>query len=91
VEFTDNPTLLAHWESLLDAIVDAVTREARLKIFDTWAFDIVDHISSAAPPAVSDQSPREIGVLEKPVSSTQDDGMVSARDLLTWLITVPCK
>jgi len=91
VEFTDNPTSLAHWESLLDAIVDAVTREARLKIFDTRAFDVVDRISSAAPPAVSDQSSREIGVLEKPVSSTQDDGMVSACDLLTWLITVPRK
>lgn len=86
VEFTDNPTSMAHWESVLDAIVDAVTHEARLKIFNTRAFDVVDRISSAAPPAVSDQSPPEIEVFEKPVSSTQDDRM---RDLSTWLITVP--
>jgi hypothetical protein len=91
VEFTDNPTSLAHWESVLDAIVDAVTREARLQILDTRAFHVVESISSAASAAVSDQSSREIGVFEKPVSSTQDDGMASACDLPTWLITVPCK
>ncbi|KAG2351048.1 Hsp70 protein-domain-containing protein [Suillus spraguei] len=86
VEFTNNPTSMAHWVLVLDAIVDAVTHEARLKIFNTQAFDVVDRISSAAPPAVSDQSPPEIEVFEKPVSSTQDDRM---RDFSTWLITVP--
>ncbi|KAG2740433.1 hypothetical protein P692DRAFT_201872426 [Suillus brevipes Sb2] len=40
VEFADNPASMAHWESVLDAIVDAVTREERLKIFDTRAFDV---------------------------------------------------
>jgi hypothetical protein len=91
VEFTNDPASMAHWESVLDAIVDAVTREERLKIFDTRAFDVVDRISSAAPPEVSDQSPKEIGESEKPVSSMQDDGTASVRDLSTWLITVPCK
>ncbi|KAG1795915.1 hypothetical protein EV424DRAFT_1547319 [Suillus variegatus] len=89
VEFTDDPASMAHWESVLDAIVDAVTHEERLKIFDTQAFDLAGHVSSAAPPAVSDQSFLEIGESEKPVSSMQDDGGASARDLSTWLITVP--
>ncbi|KAG1817550.1 uncharacterized protein BJ212DRAFT_1299100 [Suillus subaureus] len=89
VEFTDNPTSLAYWESVLDVIVDAVTCEARLKIFDTRAFHVVESISSAVSAAVSDQSSRGIGVFEKPVSSAHDDGMASARDLPTWLITMP--
>ncbi|KAG1839350.1 hypothetical protein F4604DRAFT_1940856 [Suillus subluteus] len=89
VEFTDNPTSLAHWESVLDAIVDAVTCEARLKIFDMRAFHVVESISSPASAAVSDQSSRGIGIFEKPVSSTQDNGMASARDLPTWLVTMP--
>ncbi|KAG2108193.1 uncharacterized protein F5147DRAFT_773777 [Suillus discolor] len=89
VEFTDNPTLLAHWESVLDVIVDAVTHEARLQIFDTQAFHVVENISSAASAAVSDQSSRGIAVFEKPVSSMQDDKLPSVHDLLTWLITMP--
>ncbi|KAG1743673.1 uncharacterized protein EDB91DRAFT_1081055 [Suillus paluster] len=90
VEFSDNPMSMAHWESILDAIVDAVTCEARLQIFDTRTSDVVEHaISSTTSPAVSDQFPRGIGVFEELASSTQDDGMASARSLPTWLVTVP--
>jgi hypothetical protein len=92
VEFSDNPTSMIHWESVMDAIVDAITREARLQIFDMRTSDIVEPaMSSAASSVASVQPLREIGVFEESISSTQDVGTASAPDLPTWLVTVPCE
>jgi hypothetical protein len=83
---------MIHWESVMDAIVDAITREARLQIFDMRTSDIVEPaMSSAASSVASVQPLREIGVFEESISSTQDVGTASAPDLPTWLVTVPCE
>jgi hypothetical protein len=92
VEFSDDPTAMVHWESILDAIVDADTREARLQIFGTRTSNMVEGaMSSAALSAASVQPRRGTGVLEESISSAQDVRMGSAPELPTWLITVPCE
>ncbi|KAG2115328.1 uncharacterized protein F5147DRAFT_649698 [Suillus discolor] len=80
VEFSDDPTLLAHWESALDAIVEADTPEDKLQVFTNLTL---------APPAASDQPPRRVGVVSQPTSITQDIEIASVSNLPTWLVTVP--
>jgi hypothetical protein len=82
VEFSDDPTLLAHWESTLDAIVEADTPEDKLQVFTKL---------TSAPPAASDQTPRRVGVVDQPTLITQDVEIASASNLPTWLVTVPCE
>jgi hypothetical protein len=82
VEFSDDPTLLAHWESTLDAIVEADTPEDKLQVFTKL---------TSAPPAASDQPPRRVGVVDQPTLITQDVKIASASNLPTWLVTVPCE
>jgi hypothetical protein len=82
VEFSDDPTLMAHWESVLDAIVEADTPEDKLHLFTKL---------TSAPPAASDQPPQRVGVVDQPTSITQDDEIAPASNLPTWLVTVPCK
>ncbi|KAG1765190.1 hypothetical protein EV702DRAFT_1204674 [Suillus placidus] len=90
VEFSDNPMAMVHWESVLDAVVDADTREARLKIFGTRTSNMVEHVmSSAVLPAASVRPHKETGVLKESISSTQDVKMGSAPEFTIWLITVP--
>ncbi|KAG2064850.1 hypothetical protein BDR04DRAFT_1122276 [Suillus decipiens] len=90
VKFSDNPMAMVHWESVLDAVIDADTHKARLQIFDTQMSNMVEHVMSSAVLSAALVWPcKGTGVLEEFISSIQDVRMQSAPELLTWLITVP--
>ncbi|KAG2088936.1 uncharacterized protein F5147DRAFT_788635 [Suillus discolor] len=87
-EFSDDSTLMSFWESVLDAVVDADTSEAKRQVFAKWTSDVEHVMSHAAQSTTFAQPQQGERVLEKP-TSTQDVEKMATPDLPTWLVTVP--
>ncbi|KAG1858604.1 hypothetical protein C8R48DRAFT_674190 [Suillus tomentosus] len=79
VEFSDDPTSSAHWESVLDAIVEAETPKEKQQVFTKL---------TSTPSAALDQPPQRVGAIEE-LASIKQDIATSTPDLPTWLVTVP--
>ncbi|KAG2100714.1 uncharacterized protein F5147DRAFT_655500 [Suillus discolor] len=79
VEFSDDPTSSAHWESVLDAIVEAETPEEKQQVFTKL---------TSTPSAASDLPPQRVGAVEE-LTSIKQDVVTSTPDLPTWVVMVP--
>ncbi|KAG2336464.1 hypothetical protein BDR05DRAFT_953342 [Suillus weaverae] len=85
VEFSDDPKSYAHWESVLDDIVEADSLNKKREILRKRTSDaLVESTPNAVLLEDSDG-----GVVDQTTSIVQNTRVVPAPVLPTWLITVP--